>query len=88
MEQKRRRVRMNEEPDAYQAYLLRLWRVRRQGRWQWRASLESPHTGERQAFGELAQLFAFLGERCEGRAPETRGGGEEETRRHGGTETR
>ncbi len=28
----------------------------------WRASLESPHTGERIGFGSLMELFAFLTE--------------------------
>ena len=62
---------MNDETDTYQAYLLRLWRVPYQGRWQWRASLESPHMGERQLFAGLEQLFAFLAERCDGQAPGT-----------------
>ncbi|RPJ26633.1 MAG: hypothetical protein EHM35_14745 [Planctomycetaceae bacterium] len=62
---------MSDEPDAYQSYLLHLWRARCQGRWQWRASLESPRTGERQLFGGLEQLFAFLSERCERLAPDT-----------------
>jgi hypothetical protein len=57
---------MSDEPDAYQTYLLRLWRARCRGVWQWRASLESRHTGERQVFGSLEQLFTFLCERCEG----------------------
>jgi hypothetical protein len=61
---------MSEEPDAYQAYLLRLWRVQYKRKWEWRASLENPHTGERQVFGGLPQLFAFLSERCEGRVPD------------------
>lgn len=61
-------MQMSDEPDAYQSYLLRLWRVRCQGEWQWRASLESRHTGEHQAFAGLEQLFAFLGERCEERS--------------------
>jgi hypothetical protein len=61
---------MSDERDAYHAYLLRLWRVRCQGRWQWRASLESPRTGERQLFGGLSQLFAFLIERCERQVPD------------------
>ena len=26
----------------------------------WRAALESPHTGERQAFADLPGLFAYL----------------------------
>jgi hypothetical protein len=62
---------MSEERDAYQAYLLRLWRVPCQGRWQWRASLESPRTAERQLFASLEQLFAFLSERCERQVPDT-----------------
>jgi hypothetical protein len=69
---------MSDEPDAYQTYVLRLWRARCQGRWQWRASLEGPHTGERQTFARLEQLFDFLRERCEGQvpdAPETPGKG-------------
>ena len=56
---------MNDEPDAYQAYLLRLWHVQYESKWQWRASLECPHTGERQVFGSLETLFAFLSERCQ-----------------------
>lgn len=60
---------MNDEPDVYHAYLLRLWRAQIQGQWQWRASLESPHTGERQSFTNLEQLFAFLRERCDSQAP-------------------
>lgn len=51
---------MNGERQAYRAYLVRLWRVRSSGKWVWRAALESPHTGERQAFGDLAGLFAYL----------------------------
>ena len=51
---------MNSERQAYQAYLVRLWRVRSSGMWVWRASLESPHTAERQVFADLAGLFAYL----------------------------
>ena len=60
---------MSDEPDAYQAYLLRLWRGQCQGRWEWRASIESPHTGERQWFASLEKLFAFLSERCDCQMP-------------------
>ena len=56
---------MSDERDGYQAYLLRLWRVRCQGKWQWRASLESPATSERQVFAGLGQMFTFLYERCD-----------------------
>ena len=55
----------------YHAYMLRLWRSEYKGQWQWRASLESPHTGEHQLFSGLEQLFAFFGEQCEGEALDT-----------------
>jgi hypothetical protein len=70
---------MSNESDAYQSYLLRLWRARCQGEWQWRASIESRRTGEHQVFGSLEQLFAFLHGRCEDEA-ETWRGGDTETR--------
>jgi hypothetical protein len=62
---------MSDEPDAYQTYLLHLWRARYQGKWQWRASLENPRSAERQLFASLEQLFAFLSERCERLVPDT-----------------
>ncbi len=64
---------MSEEPDAYQTYLLRVWRVQCKGRWQLRASLESPRTGERQWFAGLEQLFAFLRELRNGQASDASG---------------
>jgi hypothetical protein len=51
---------MSDEPNSYQTYLLRLWRARCQGSWQWRASLESPSTGERHTFGTLDALSNYL----------------------------
>jgi hypothetical protein len=60
---------MRYEDHDYQAYMLRIWRTTYQGQWQWHASLESPHTGERVSFTSLEQLFAFLKERCEGKEP-------------------
>ena len=62
---------MSDEPDGYQAYMLRLWRARCKGQWQWRASIENPHTGERQVFASLEQFFAFLCERCDSQTPDT-----------------
>jgi hypothetical protein len=57
---------MNDESvrhGAYVAYMLRLWRAgSRAGQPIWRASLENPHTGERLAFGDAKELFAFLAE--------------------------
>ena len=62
---------IDNEPDAYQSYVLRLWRVPYKGKWQWRASIESPHTGERHAFGSLEQLFAYLSDKCDRQVPYT-----------------
>jgi len=62
---------IDDAPDAYQTYVLRLWRARCQGKWQWRASIESPHTGERQWFASLGQLFAYFSEKCGSEVPDT-----------------
>jgi len=52
---------MSGEQRRYISYLLRLWQIRSEGELVWRASLESPHTGERRGFASLADLFTFLG---------------------------
>ena len=57
------------EGPGYQAYMLRMWRVDTGRGHVWRASLESPHTGERQGFANLQLLFAFLVEKTDGVAP-------------------
>ena len=49
---------MAKRPADYFSYLLRLWRTGADT--PWKASLEDPHTGERQGFGSLEALFAFL----------------------------
>jgi hypothetical protein len=51
---------MTIQPERYLAYMLRLWQVDGEGQLTWRASLESPHTGERHGFASLEALFAFL----------------------------
>ena len=51
---------MRREQHRYLSYLLRLWQIKSEGELVWRASLESPHTGERQGFAGLEALFAFL----------------------------
>jgi hypothetical protein len=51
---------MSSEQRGYTSYLLRLWQIRSGGELIWRASLESPHTGERKGFAGLADLFTFL----------------------------
>jgi len=53
---------MTEQP-GYLAYMLRLWRVNDGGNSVWRASVESPHSGERYGFANLELLFAFLEEK-------------------------
>lgn len=44
----------------YFSYLLRLWLTCDDNARVWRASLESPGTGERQGFASLQALFEFL----------------------------
>ena len=61
---------MDDEPDAYQTFVLRLWRARCRGQWEWRASIEVPRTGERQVFAGLQRLFAYLSERCDRQVPD------------------
>jgi hypothetical protein len=56
---------ISHQPAGYLAYMLRLRRVMRDGQPAWLASVESPHTGERQAFCGLEELFGFLLERTE-----------------------
>jgi len=51
---------MSSEHRHYVSYLLRLWQTRSGGELIWRASLESPHTGERRGFASLDELFTFL----------------------------
>ena len=50
---------MPNEPHRYLAYMLRLWQARSKET-VWRASLESPHTGERHGFASLDDLISFL----------------------------
>jgi hypothetical protein len=54
------------ERPGYLAYMLRMWRVDTEEGTVWRASVESPHTGERQGFANLQLLFAFLEEKIGG----------------------
>jgi hypothetical protein len=51
---------MSDPRRRYLAYLLRLWQVNEGENAEWRALLESPHTGERRGFASLADLFTFL----------------------------
>jgi len=60
---------MTAEQPGYLAYMLRLWQVKDGGNSVWRASVESPHTGERYGFANLELLFAFLEEKIEIQPP-------------------
>jgi len=51
---------MVHEEEGYLAYLLRLWPVRNGETMLWRASLESPYSGERHGFADLEAVLAFL----------------------------
>ena len=65
---------MGERP-GYLAYMLRMWRVEAEDGPVWRASVESPHTGERVGFRNLEALFDYLvektGEDVHGAQPRT-----------------
>ncbi len=51
---------MNQEEVIFRSYLLRLWRVKQNGDWGWRASLEEAGTGQQRAFTNLDALFSYL----------------------------
>lgn len=53
-------------PD-YLAFLIRLWR---EDEGIWRCTLESPHTGERLAFANVAALLAYVQKQTDGPASE------------------
>jgi hypothetical protein len=55
---------MDRGPLDYLSYLLRMWRAGKRGAPVWRASLQSPQTGERVSFAKLDDLFAFLREQA------------------------
>lgn len=46
-------------------YVLRLWQAEGSQSPDWRASLETPVTGQRIGFASLEQLFVYLMDRCE-----------------------
>ncbi len=57
---------MSLEKRAYRSYLIRLWQVKGEEAALWRASLESPFTGECHGFANLKALFEFLEEDADG----------------------
>lgn len=69
------------------AYLLRLWQVSEAQGAPWRASLESPKSGERRGFASLAALFEYLEDET-GSQPDPQPGMHGETRQHEGRKSR
>ncbi len=65
---------MTTQEPRYLAFMLRLWQVRDNDEFAWRASLEDPHTGERRGFASLEMLVAFLREQTRADDDETRKG--------------
>ena len=57
---------MVKQERRYISYLVRLWQGRSGGDLVWRASLESPHTGERRGFASPPDLFSFLEQEIRG----------------------
>lgn len=47
-------------PQRYRSYLLRIWRDSGDTGEEWRASLETPGTGERRCFANLEALYRWL----------------------------
>ena len=58
----------------YLSYLLRLWQEPGDGSPVWRASLESPQSGERRGFADLDSLIAFLEGQIEASSEQAVGG--------------
>ena len=60
---------MPHQHSIYLAYRLRLWQAGQSENGPvWRATIESPYTGERRVFTSLPELFAFLLEKSEQKA--------------------
>ena len=62
---RRTEIGMTAEQQRYRAFMLRLWEVNSDGEPIWRASLESPHTGQRYGFANLELLGSFLEEQAD-----------------------
>jgi hypothetical protein len=68
-----RRPPLESIPRHYMSYLLRAWQASEDEPALWRASLESPHTGERVGFENLEMALEFLRRQIlpEGSSPAT-----------------
>jgi hypothetical protein len=68
---------MKDKSPYYLSYLLRLWGDGKGADSIWRASLESPMTGERHGFASLKDLFAFLKAQADDQADPVPAGGDD-----------
>ena len=60
---------MPDHKPEYRSYVLRLWVVREEDHWVWRASLQHIPDGLKRGFIDLHSMFAFLEEQT--RPPES-----------------
>ena len=51
---------MTKTRQGYLSYLLRLWFVRTETGWRWRASLENSRTGDSKRFDSLDQMSTYM----------------------------
>ncbi len=51
---------MDTEEAGYRSFLLRLWRVKKDSEYTWRASLENPRTAQKYNFQSLEALCGYL----------------------------
>ncbi len=51
---------MDTEEAGYRSFLLRLWRVKKDSEYTWRASLENPRTAQKYNFASLEALCEYL----------------------------
>ena len=49
-----------EKTTHYHSFLLRLWRVKEEHRYEWRASIENIESGEKRGFTSLIELQEYL----------------------------
>jgi hypothetical protein len=57
--------RNRKKEENYHSFLLRLWRVIRNGKHIWLAGLEDPYTGKRKSFASLEELISYLKEQIQ-----------------------
>jgi hypothetical protein len=79
---------MAKQQQVYLSFLLRLWQTSSDDEQIWRASLESPGSGERRGFASLQALFDFLEAQTGRASPQDTQGSETGGREYEGGEGR